>query len=422
MVQAEGTIAIKRTFKASVLQSNLEKALGAVNPFIVRNAGLPICKTVKITVEDNRIKIEATDLEKYITTWVDSLVDEEGSICVAYGTLAPLVKTLGEDNVHLECDDTGLREPVMSIKAGSNEATMSGMRVEEYPPVPKVSDGVSVIFDPDEFQKAVRRVMTVFATDDARPVLTGCLLVVGPEGYTVVAADGFRLAVQKGGLIDPPKETTQVIIPGRTLVAVEKLLKGCENPVEIQFSENGNLARFVVNGTSRFEIVTNTINGTYPDYTCLIPTESTWGFIVDPGMLRQAMDTTAVYASSGNNIVRFRAKSGTGSENVPAAENTQESEYPENQVARDTGVIELSSKAEDVGDVDSEVTAYSVYGLDAEGAGMIAFNYKYLSDVLRICNGMVQMGATTRSSPSIWQMPNDPSYICVVMPMFTNWA
>ena len=184
--------------EVSVDKGRLDVALAAVKPFAATRDHLPICRSVLLTaVGDETLQLQTTDLERVITTQVGCLVEQPGSIAVNLGKFKEFVKTLGSGKLVLKQENDEGDTPVLGIHSGDTIATMTGQKGEDFPPAMSLKNVTTwTSFDPDDLVTAIKRVSFVAARDDFRPVLSGINIRVGPEGYELAAADGFRLAIQ----------------------------------------------------------------------------------------------------------------------------------------------------------------------------------------------------------------------------------
>ncbi len=235
----------------------------------------------------------------------------------------------------------------------------------------------------------------VFATasEDTRPVLTGVCAAFEGDTLTLAAADGFRLAVHKTPLAIPIEATAEIIIPGRALSELSRLLADQKEPVDIAINPNKSQALFRLKD---LEIVSQLIQGTFPNYKQLIPQSYSTRAVVSIADLLRATKTASIFARDGSNIVRLQVT--PGGELMP-------------------GRITISARSEQIGDNVGEVDA------TVEGeAAKIAFNGKYLSDVLGVLHeSQVALEITTPSSPAIIRPLGSDNYVHVVMPMFVQW-
>ena len=362
---------------------------------VASRATLPVTQNVLLSVEQSMLKLSATNLEIAMTTWVGASIQEEGSITVPARLLTEFVNSLPNDTIDLTLDQgSGLLE----ISSGNSNAHINTTEASEFPPIPTVDDGIAAQVDPLVLKSAITRVAFAAATEESRPVLTGVEMKLDAGKFTMAAADGFRLAVHHGDLLNSVSEEMSVIIPARTMNELNRLVGDREEPVEILMTPAKGQVMFRVQGADRIEIVSQLLQGTFPNYEQLIPQSYTTRAIMDlPTVLRSAR-TAAIFARDGSNIIRMHL--------LPAE---ADSEPPK---------VEISARSEEVGDNKDVVDLDEIEGEE----GKIAFNSRYLLDVLAVLDkGKVALETTTSSSPVVFRPTDSDDYIHVVMPMFVQW-
>ena len=279
------------------------------------------------------------------------------------------------------------------------KARINGQDPEDFPAIPTVTDGVIGRVSPDVLRDAINRVGFAAATEDSRPVLTGIKVEISGDAFTFAAADGFRLAVYEGKLVEPlaDAESLEFIIPARALLEVNRLISGQSDPVEFTVTPQKSQAMFRMDNV---ELVSQLIQGTFPNYKQLVPEKYETRVVVNQGAFLQATRTASIFARDGSGIVRL---------NVSPNEDDQT-----------LGKMMVSSRAEELGNNVGELDA-RVEGDEAK----IAFNSKYLADVLDVLgDGEVAMETTSPSSPGVIKPALEEesyNYTHVVMPMFVQW-
>jgi DNA polymerase-3 subunit beta len=254
---------------------------------------------------------------------------------------------------------------------------------------------VAAKIDPQVLRSAISRVTFAAATEESRPVLTGVEVKLEGQQFTLAAADGFRLAVQHGTLSQPVDSEIKVIVPARTLNELNRLLGDQEEPVEIMMTPARGQVLFRVPG---IELVSQLLQGSFPNYDQLIPKDYQTRAVFDLPTLLRATRTAAIFARDGSNIIRVQM--------VPDGD------------AGTPGKAIISARSEEVGDNQDEVDAESLEG----GEAKIAFNSRYLQDVLQVLErGKVALETKTPSSPGVFKPTDSDDYIHVVMPMFVQW-
>jgi len=381
--------------KITCLQENLSRGLAVVGRAVANRATLPVIHNVLLNVDQSMLKLSATNLEIAMTTWVGAKIEEEGSITVPARLLSEFVNSLPNDPINLQLDEgSGLLE----ISSGSSKAHINITDASEFPPIPTVDDGIAAEVDPLVLRSAITRVAFAAATEESRPVLTGVELKLDESKFTMAAADGFRLAVHHGALLKPVPEEMSVIIPARTMNELNRLISDREEPVEILMTPAKGQVMFRIRGGDTVEIVSQLLQGTFPNYEQLIPQSYTTRAVMDLPTVLRAARTASIFARDGSNIIRMHL--------MPAEADT---EPPK---------VEISARSEEVGDNEDTVDLDEIEGEE----GKIAFNSRYLLDVLSVLEkGKIALETTTSSSPGVFKPTDSDDYIHVVMPMFVQW-
>jgi DNA polymerase-3 subunit beta len=189
----------------------------------------------------------------------------------------------------------------------------------------------------------------------------------------------------------------QVIVPARTLNELNRLLVDQEEPVEIMMTPARGQVLFRVLGSQKVEVVSQLLQGAFPNYEQLIPQSYQTRAVLDLPPLLRAARTAAIFARDGSNIIRLQVVPGDGGGG---------------------GKLVISARSEEVGDNQDEVDADAIEGTE----GKIAFNSRYLLDVLSVLErGKVTLETTTSSSPGVFRPTGSDDYVHVVMPMFVQW-
>ncbi len=362
---------------------------------VASRATLPVTQNVLLSIDQSMLKLSATNLEVAITTWTGASVEEEGSVTVPARLLTEFVNSLPNDRI-----DLGLEAgtSVLKISCARSHASIHGTDASEFPPIPTVDGDVAAQVDPVALKSAVSRVAFAAATEESRPVLTGVEMKLEGDRFSLAAADGFRLAVHHGPLLAPVESEIKVIIPARTLNELNRLLVDQEEPVEIMMTPAKGQVMFRVKGGETVEVVSQLLQGSFPNYEQLIPDRHDTRAILDLPALLRAVRTASIFARDGSNIIRLQM--------VPAAADG------------DSAKVIISARSEEVGDNEDEIDADGIEGDE----GKIAFNSRYLLDVLSVLErGKVALETTTSSSPGVLKPIDSEDYIHVVMPMFVQW-
>ncbi len=376
--------------KLSCLQENLDRGLNVVGRAVAVRTTLPITNNVLLATDQSRLKLAATNLEMAISCWIGAKVEEEGAITVPARLLSEFISSLPAEKVDISLSP---RTKTLGLKCARFEARISGVDAKDFPPIPKVSEGITTKVEVEEFRQGITQVVFAAATEESRPVLTGVDAKFDGDLLTLAAADGFRLAVYKLPLAQAVSQKTEVIIPARTLGELNRLVAEQEEAVEITVNPDKGQALFRL---KNIELVSQLIQGTFPNYAQLIPKSYNTKAVISVGDFLRATKTASIFARDGSGIVRLVV--------APGGEMTP-------------GKVIVSARSEEIGDDVGEIDAM-VEGEEAK----IAFNGKYLTDVLSVLHeAQVALETTNPSSPGVVRPVGTDNYVHVVMPMFVQW-
>jgi DNA polymerase-3 subunit beta len=372
--------------KVSCLQENLAKGLSVVSRAVSPRSTLPVLGNVLLETDQGRLKLSATNLEVGINCWVGAKVGEEGAVTVPARTLVDLVNSLPPDRVEMELVvDT----QTLNLRAGRSEANIKGIDAQEFPLVP-VPDGDGVIVvEAEVLRGAIDQVAFAAAADESRPILTGVLARFEDTELTLAAADGFRLSVRKIPLAESVPDPFSIIIPARALVELGRISSEQRDPVAVTVTPSRNQVVFQL---TDIVLVSQLIDGNFPDYQQIIPREHATRAVVETAALLKACKMAHIFARDAAHITRLHVK--------PETEGT-------------AGHMVVSATSAETGD--------DVVELDAvvEGEAIeIAFNVKYLIDVLSVAGSpQISVDTTTPSSPGVVRPTGDATFTHVIMPM-----
>lgn len=376
--------------RISCLKENLSAGLAIVSRAVASRTTLPITQNVLLATDDGRLKLATTNLEIAVSTWIGAQIGEEGAITVPARLLTEFVNSLPSEKI----DIVSSSEPLgINLNASRVDGSINGIDASEFPPIPTVESGITVKISPDVLRKAVNSVAFAAATEDSRPVLTGVMVEIEADKFTFASADGFRLAVYKGNLLEPVDENISFLVPAKALQEVSRLIDSPMEQVEFTITPAKSQVLFKIKDV---ELVSQLVQGAFPNYSQLLPEKYDTKAIVNVKEFLAATRTSSVFARDGSGIVRLNLSSGT--DDSP-------------------GTLSIVSKSEEVGSNQGDIDA-TIEGQE----NRIAFNSRYVMQVLDVLdNDSVAIEMTTSSSPGVLKPIGDDQYVHVIMPMFVQW-
>jgi DNA polymerase-3 subunit beta len=379
--------------KISCAQEQLGKGLSIVGRAVSTKTTLPVLNNILIATdtseEGGRIKLAATNLEISITVWVPANIIEEGEVTVPARLLTDFVSNLeSSHDVVLSLDEQTL---TLNVRGGRSEANIKGIDAGDFPSLPNVTNPAnSALMTSNILKETIGQVGFAASTDETRPVLTGIYATFSEDRVTMAAADSFRLAVRTAPLAEQVNTTFNILLPARAMIELARILGDDESAVEISVTGNKSQALFK---TEKVSFTSSLLEGNFPPYNSIIPKSYNTRTVVSTQELSRAVKVASYFAKdSGGNIVKVSV--------APGEDLTP-------------GNLTLSANAVEVGDNRSEIDA-TVDG----NASQIAFNAKYLSDVLNVLStSQVAIELQSPSQPGVVKPVGKDDYVHVIMPM-----
>ena len=376
--------------KLSCLQEKLDRGLNLVGRAAATRTTLPITNNVLLATDQGRLKLVATNLEMAISCWIGAKIEEEGAITVPARLINEFVSSLPSDKIDISLAH---KTKTLELKCARFEARISGVDAADFPPIPKVEEGVTTQVEVEALRHGISQVVFAAASDESRPVLTGVNAEFEGDLLTLAAADGFRLAVYKLPLSTPVKQKATAIIPARTLAELNRMATDQEEPIAIKLNTTNSQILFCMKD---IELISQLVQGSFPKYDQLIPQSYNTRAVVDVAQFLGAAKTASIFARDGSGIVRLVI--------TPGAKANQDK-------------LIVSARSEEIGDDVGEIDAV-VQGEEAK----IAFNGRYIAQVLdALREQQVALEVTSPSSPGVFRPEGVDNYIHVVMPMFVQW-
>ena len=372
--------------KVSCLQENLSKGLSTVARAVAPRSTLPVLGNVLVATDDGRLRLSATNLELGITCWIGAKIEEEGATTVPARTFVDLVNTLPSDKVNMELTT---RTQSLNVRCGAFNNDIKCIDAQEFPPLPPAEVEGDLTLNVDDLREMIGQVTFAASVDDARPVLTGVLLEIDSGKLTMAAADGFRLSVRTAHLSSPADGPIRAIIPARALAELARVLGDGEETVSMSLPSNRGQVIFRANN---IELVSQLIEGTFPDYEGIIPSGYSNRSVLSTQSFLKACKAADIFARESAHSARLRIT--PGSELEP-------------------GIVEVTATSAETGSNETMVDA-TIEGDQIE----IAFNVRFLVDVLGVIDTPnVALETNNSSSPGVLRPVGHEEFLHVIMPM-----
>jgi DNA polymerase-3 subunit beta len=372
--------------RISVLQDNLAHGLNIVSRAVSARSTLPVLANVLIATDEGRLRLSATNLELGITCWTGVKIEEEGSTTVPARTFTELVSTFSDKQVDMSLN---VRTQTLNIQCGSSNTDLKCIDSQEFPPmpVPDLADGIQI--NVADLKEMIQQVAFAASTDEARPILTGVLVNVNGENLTLASADGFRLSVRKAILSSPVPRPVTAVIPARALSELGRIASDGDQVITMLLPPGRGQAIFRMKD---IELVSQLIEGTFPDYEQIIPRGYQTRTVVSTAALLKACKQAEIFAREGNYFARLNIT--PGGELQP-------------------GSVVISGQ--------SDETGYNQTEIDATIEGpplLIAFNVRFLREVLDVIKSPnVALETSVNTAPGVIRPVGEDGFLHVIMPM-----
>jgi DNA polymerase III subunit beta len=374
--------------RVSVRQENLARGLSIVGRAVENRPTLPVLSNVLLRTEEARLKLAAMDMSlgMSITCWIGAKVDEAGEITLPKNTLADLVNNLSPERVDLTLDRS---TQTVNVRCGTTVSNIKGIDAGEFPLLPE--DGAGDVQVSGRVLKDMIS-QTAFATakEENRPILTGVYTEFNGNILTMAAADGYRLAVRTGEVEQHFAEPFAMVIPGRALNEVARIISDEDDMVGITLPGERDMVLFHLQNVL---ISSQLLEGKFPDFSAIIPRSYSTQTVVYTSDLLRACKRAAIFArdSAGSAQVVVRPPANPG----------------------EPGEVVVTGKSNERGDNTGMVDA------SVEGDGLdISFNIEYLIDVLNVIpDERVILQSNGSTKPGVLRPENRDDFIHVIMPM-----
>ena len=364
--------------KFTIQREQLLKTLQLVTGVVERRQTLPVLANLLVKATDNQLELTGTDLEVELVAICEAQVEQTGEVTLPARKFADIWRSLG-DGVEVSVSVEGDKAVV---KSGRSRFSLATLPAADFPKVPGGDADVSLIVQQSVLRALIDDVAFAMAQQDVRYFLNGMLLEVSDEHLRAVATDGHRLAM--GTNSDTKAEATgrvRVIIPRKGVLEMSRLLDGEHETVELQLGGNHLQMK-----SGPYTLTTKLVDGQFPDYEKVIPSDTSRKLQGDRETLRQAFQRTSILSNEKYRGVRLI---------IEGEQLTIQANNPEQEEAEEVVPIEFNGEQMEIG-----------------------FNVSYLLDVLGVLDTeQIQISVSDANSSAIIEGIGHDESVYVVMPM-----
>jgi DNA polymerase-3 subunit beta len=365
--------------KLTIAKEQLLLGLQSVQNVVNSRTTLPILNNVLLQAGEGHLKLTATDLDVTVSCSVEASVAAPGATTLPVKKISSIARELGGNELEMEVDD----KHVCAIRSGPSFYRIHGLSAEEFPPLPQFKEAKKVVLPQDTIRNMLKKTSFAVSTDETRYVLNGIFFSLKDHKLTMVATDGRRLALVDEEVDISESSAGDFIVPAKAVNELNHLLLD-KGEVEIKFTENQAAFTLTADKAPAALIISKLIEGNYPNYKQVIPSESKERIALMREELLHALRRAEIMTSEKSNSVKFT--------------------FAKNQLS-------ITANSPEVGEA-RESLAVNYKGPDLS----IAFNPRYLIDPLTaLTQDEVFLEMTDELSPGVLKI-NGP-FLYVVMPM-----
>ena len=356
------------------------KAINSVVKGVASKTTMPILEGILIQTNDNEIKLTTYDLEIGIEYVMECEIIEHGSTVVNAIMFSEIIRKLPDTQINISINDKNLLE----IECEGSLYKLATMNPDEFPELPKIEIENSIEIDQNILKNMIRKTIFAVSTEDSRPIFTGCLFEIENNQLTLVAVDGFRLALRKI-FLNKKSNDFSAVIPGRTLNEVNKIISDSFETIKIGVSKNQALFEM-----DNCKIVTRILDGEFLNYKNVIPKNWETRIKVNKNNIQDSFERISLISSSSVE---------------------KEKKYPV-KVQVDIGKVTISCTNQ-TGDAKEELYVAT------EGKNLEAgFNPKYFLDILKVIEDEeVYIEFGTSISPCLVKSTENEDYVYMILPI-----
>src|SRR6201984_1267084 len=219
--------------KFSVSKDKLLEGLSTVQNVVSTRTTLPILSNVLLQASDGEIRLTTTDLDVGVRGSVEAQVERSGATTLPARGLFSIVRELPAAEIYVDVDSKNLA----SIRSGSSYFKILGLPEEEFPPLPRFDDAKIFTIAQKDLKDGLKKTSYAISTDETRYVLNGTFFSFKDNKLTLVATDGWRLALVDLELEFPRSQEIDVIVPTKAVTELQRLVKE-EGDVKVSIGEN----------------------------------------------------------------------------------------------------------------------------------------------------------------------------------------
>jgi len=368
--------------KFIIIKEVIFKSLSHLQSIVEKKNSLPILSNILVEAKENNLVLSSTDMDISITEKINCDVLESGATTINAHTIYDIIRKLPDNSeIEMICNDGKL----LTLRSGSSRFSLNCLPKEDFPIIDLENSGKKIKINSQVLLKLIDKTKFAISTEETRYFLNGLYFAVNRKNdnnfINIVGTDGHRLAKIEYVNQDFTEEISGVIIPKKTIIELSKLLS--EQTEEIEIDINTNKIVFFI---GNLVLISKLIDGNFPDYKKVIPTENNNILRVNRKKLLSAVDRVSTITNEKTPVIKFKLLN--------------------NLINMNSANTENSTASEDIS------TMYE--GEEIE----IGFNSKYIFELINnLEDEEIAIAFKDSSSPILATEKSNPNLIYVLMPM-----
>jgi DNA polymerase-3 subunit beta len=369
--------AATQSFSVTIEKSTLLKAITRLQSLVEKRNTIPILSNVKLDANDKALTLTVTDMDLVASEQVDANIASQGALTVPALTLYDIVRKLPEGSqVALKADSSSR----LNVTAGSSNFTLSYLPAEDFPVMSEGELTHKFTLASKDFLRLIDKTKFAMSNEETRYYLNGVYFHLSNGKLRAVATDGHRLASVQNDAPQGSAGMPGIIIPRKAVNEIGKLLEN-QNEVSVALSET----KIKINA-GRVELLSKVVDGTFPDYSRVIPENNSKMVTVSSALFNEAVDRVSTIAADKTRAVKVKFEKG-------------------NMNLTSQGIEGTSAK-------ESIACEYSAEPLE------VGFNSRYVLEMMtQIKSDKLNIALDNPNSPALITDATDPSVVFIIMPM-----
>ena len=361
-------------------KDKLLKGINSVINGVASKTTMPVLEGILIQTNDKEVKLTTYDLEIGIEYIIECDVQEQGNTVVNAIMFSEIIRKLPDTEITITINDNNL----LVIECEGSLYKLATMNPDEFPELPKINVDNSIEIEQNLLKNMVRKTIFAVSNEENRPIFTGCLFEVKDNKLNVVAVDGYRLAI-KSNLLNSKSNDFSVVIPGKTLNEINKIIMDSFDSIKIGVSKNQALFEM-----ENCKIVTRLLDGEFLNYRNAVPTNWETRIRVNKSNIQNCFERIIL---------------------ISASSIEKEKKYPV-KISIEIGKVTISCTNQ-TGDAKEEIY------VTTEGKNLEAgFNPRYFLDALKVIDDEeIYIDFGTNISPCIIRPVESDEYTYMILPI-----